>query len=82
MFLDWAYPRWRTAIELNGYEPHANRKAFEHLHERPHLLKEIGWTHLAYTFREVVHEELLVLRSLHASLPDLFISRDGSRPPI
>jgi hypothetical protein len=52
--IDFAYPDLLLAIEVDGYGPHASRKAFQSDRERQNTLVVRGWTVLRFTWADVV----------------------------
>ena len=73
MIVDWAWPQHRSVIEINGYEPHATRKAFEADHGRRLVLRELGYRYIEFTGKQL-RDESLVLRTLRAEIPELWRS--------
>jgi len=51
--VDFAYPERRLAIEVDGYESHAPRRAFGNDRARDRLLADADWLALHYTWTEV-----------------------------
>jgi hypothetical protein len=51
--VDFAYPELKYAIEVDGYEAHSGRRAFEHDRVRQNDLVDDGWTIHRFTWREV-----------------------------
>jgi very-short-patch-repair endonuclease len=51
--VDFAYPELKYAIEVDGYEAHTGRRAFEHDRVRQNDLVDDGWTIHRFTWREV-----------------------------
>ncbi len=52
--LDWSYPAWRIAFEMDGYGVHLRSlDAFEHDRFRRNELEIDGWTILNFTKRQV-----------------------------
>jgi len=52
--LDWSYPEWRIAFEMDGYGVHLRSlEAFEHDRFRRNELEIDGWTILNFTKRQV-----------------------------
>lgn len=47
--LDFAYPRHRVAIEMDGFRHHSGRRAWEHDRERLNALTALGWRVLRFT---------------------------------
>lgn len=59
-FVDFAYPEQRIAIELDGFETHGTRTAFESDRARQNELEELGWHVLRFTFRQVMTQPVEV----------------------
>lgn len=51
--VDFAYPELKYAIEVDGYEAHSERRAFEHDRARQNDLVDDGWTIHRFTWRDV-----------------------------
>jgi hypothetical protein len=52
--LDWSYPEWRIALEMDGYGVHLRSlDAFEHDRFRRNELEIEGWTIMNFTKRQV-----------------------------
>jgi hypothetical protein len=69
--VDFAYPELKYAIEVDGYEAHSGRRAFEHDRTRQNDLVDEGWTIHRFTWREVEqHPGRLVdrVRTRHAAI--------------
>jgi hypothetical protein len=66
--IDFAYPRLRLAIEVDGYGPHASRRAFQDDRDRQNRLVAQGWTVLRFTWADVVrrpgHVARLILEAI------------------
>jgi len=54
--IDLAYPELLVAIELDGWEFHGNRTAFDQDRARANLLVAAGWTLLRFTSRSPAEE--------------------------
>jgi very-short-patch-repair endonuclease len=63
-FIDWAYPEWRIAIELDGFESHSTRAAFESDRVRQNDLVLAGWTLLRFTPRQIEGDPASVVATL------------------
>lgn len=61
--IDLAYPALRLAIELDGWEFHRTRTAFDEDRARANLLATQGWTLVRFTSRSTGAEILACLRS-------------------
>jgi hypothetical protein len=69
--VDFAYPELKYAIEVDGYEAHSGRRAFEHDRARQNDLVDDGWTIHRFTWREVEdHPGRIVgrIRTRHAAI--------------
>ena len=69
IFVDWAYPTVKVAVELNGYEFHGSRAAVQRDSERAVLLARIGWQYLPFTHADVTKNTNYVLSSLREVVP-------------
>lgn len=58
----------RLIVELDGYESHRTRQAFERDRERDACLAEHGWRVLRFTWLQVVHEPETVVGALRRTL--------------
>ncbi|CAN5601148.1 type IV toxin-antitoxin system AbiEi family antitoxin domain-containing protein [soil metagenome] len=66
-FLDLAYPAHRVGIELDGWEHHGQRGAFDHDRSRRNDLTLLGWQIFNFTSSTTDHElESVVRRALGA----------------
>jgi len=63
-FLDLAYPKERIAIEVDGFEFHRSRQAFDEDRTRQNDLVRAGWSVLRFTSRSTAEEILATVRSL------------------
>lgn len=61
--IDLAYPAWRLAIELDGWEFHHTRTAFDDDRARANLLVAHGWTLVRFTSRSTDAEIVACLRA-------------------
>jgi very-short-patch-repair endonuclease len=52
--IDFAYPELLLAIEVDGYDPHGTRTAFDADRARQNRLALLGWTVLRFTWPQVV----------------------------
>jgi very-short-patch-repair endonuclease len=52
-FIDFAYPEYRLAIELDGFEEHGTRRAFEADRVRQNELEELGFTFRRFTWTQL-----------------------------
>lgn len=60
--IDFAYPHLLLAIEVDGYGPHAGRRAFQSDRDRQNHLVTHGWTVLRFTWSDVVTRPEYVAR--------------------
>jgi very-short-patch-repair endonuclease len=54
--IDFAYPDVLLAIEVDGYDPHGTRRAFDADRVRQNRLVLLGWTVLRFTWPQVVRQ--------------------------
>ena len=66
--VDFAYPRRKVAIEVDGYECHSSLAAFRRDRARQNELVAAGWTVLRFTWDDVVHRPERVAGVLHRVL--------------
>jgi very-short-patch-repair endonuclease len=66
--VDFAYPVVRLAIEVDGYDPHGTRKAFDADRERQNRLVLLGWTVIRFTWTQVVRQPAKVAADVRAAL--------------
>jgi very-short-patch-repair endonuclease len=66
--IDFAYPDVLLAIEVDGYDPHGTRKAFDTDRARQNRLVLLGWTMLRFTWPQVVREPAKVAAEVRAAL--------------
>lgn len=64
--VDFAFPRLRIAIELDGYRWHSGRGALQRDDERQNALVAAGWTVLRFTWDDVVGRPDYVLSFFRA----------------
>lgn len=69
--LDASWPAWRLAVELDGWESHGTRQAFEADRERDRRLAVAGWRVIRITWRQLRDEPALVAAHLRALLTAL-----------
>jgi len=53
MEVDVCWPEQRLAVELDGWDEHSTRQAFQHDRERSNDLTAAGWTLLRFTWADV-----------------------------
>lgn len=68
MEVDFAWPRARLCVELDGYRYHASLDSFDNDRARDAMLAAGGWTVMRFTWRQVKHQPEWVLRSLRSTL--------------
>ena len=66
--LDFAYPDWLEAFEVDGFETHGTPTAMSLEFEREHRLKAIGWNITRFTWHHVVRRPTYVLRTVTSVL--------------
>ena len=66
--LDYAWPRDRLAVVVDGYGPHSSRKAFQSDRERQNLLVLAGWTVLRFTWADVGERPTVVAEAVRRAL--------------
>jgi very-short-patch-repair endonuclease len=69
--IDFAYPELLLAIEVDGYGPHASRRAFQRDRDRQNKLVGLGWTVLRFTWADVVKRPEHVARLVAAAIGQL-----------
>ena len=58
---DLAWPEVRLAVEVDGWETHGSREAFQDDRERDALMVAMGWRVLRFTWDDVVKRPGYVL---------------------
>ena len=53
-FIDFAWPEFKLAVEVDGWETHSNPQAFQNDLDRQNALVAAGWTVLRFTWYDVV----------------------------
>lgn len=66
--LDFAYPALRVAIEIDGFESHADREVFQDDRWRQNDLVRAGWTVVRFTREDVLYRPDYVAATLTAVL--------------
>ena len=61
--IDLAYPERKVAVELDGWEFHRTRSAFDDDRRRANLLVAHGWTLVRFTSRSTGEEILGFMRA-------------------
>ncbi len=69
--LDFAFPAWRLAIEVDGYESHSRYDVFEDDRRRANDLELSGWTVLRFTWAQVIQHPDYVVALLRRALAEL-----------
>ncbi len=67
--LDWALPEISLGVELDGWETHGTREAFEDDRERDRRLKIRGWNVLRFTWQDVTRRSQQMIGDIHAMIP-------------
>lgn len=67
-YIDFAYPRRKVAIELDGYIWHAAKKRFQKDHNKQNVLVAQGWRVLRFTWYDVHERPEYVLATIAAVL--------------
>lgn len=68
--IDFAYPRFRIAIEVLGFEPHTRRTVFEDDCVRGNELALHGWLVLEFTWNDVLNRPEYVATVVRRALRD------------
>jgi len=66
--VDFAYPDLLLAIEVDGYEVHGTRTAFDADRDRQNRLVLLGWTVLRFTWTQVVRQPVKVAADVRRAL--------------
>lgn len=66
--VDALWPDARVAIELDGWEFHRTRRAFQHDRTKGNALALAGWTVLRFTHADVMHDGARVIAELRRAL--------------
>ena len=64
MVVDFAWPDRRVGVEVDGWEPHRARSAWDRDHDKINAYAEVGWKVLFVTSRTPVHDAVRQLRLL------------------
>lgn len=80
--IDFAYPDLAIAVEVDGYEKRANRRAFQRDTERQTALATLGWTVLRFTWRDVVRRPAYVAVTVAACRSRARSGGSGGLPPV
>jgi very-short-patch-repair endonuclease len=69
--IDFAYPEAMLAIEIDGFDPHSGKKAWQHDRARQNELVAEGWTVVRFTWDDLVYRSSdvagLIRQFLYAS---------------
>jgi very-short-patch-repair endonuclease len=65
---DLAWPEYRLAVEVDGWEAHGTREAFQDDRTRDARMLAIGWRTLRFTWHDVVDRPAYVLTTIRATL--------------
>jgi very-short-patch-repair endonuclease len=65
---DLAWPEYRLAVEVDGWETHGTREAFQDDRTRDACMGAIGWQTLRFTWHDVVDRPAWVLSTIRATL--------------
>ncbi|MDQ4132342.1 MAG: endonuclease domain-containing protein [Actinomycetota bacterium] len=68
--IDLAYPDIKLAVELDGWDAHRSRSAFEHDRARANALVVAGWTVIPFTSRFTDAEILDCIAAARSGLVD------------
>jgi hypothetical protein len=64
--VDFSWPELRLIVEVDGWESHGDRLAFEEDRRRDALLSAAGWRVVRFTWRQVVDDPAHVVATLRA----------------
>ena len=64
-------PAVHLGLEVDGYGPHAGRKAFQHDRNRRTRLAALGWTVLVFTYEDVTRRPSWVREQIRTTLRSL-----------
>ncbi|HET7487705.1 MAG TPA: DUF559 domain-containing protein [Acidimicrobiales bacterium] len=76
--VDFAYPSAGLAVEVDGFDPHGSRRAFQRDRDRQNELVALGWTVVRFTWLDVVRRPSKVAAGLRRMLPSTSTAK-GSR---
>ena len=62
------WPEQRLVVEVDGWETHRTRHAFETDRARDQMLARSGWRVIRFTWRQVTEEPARVAATLRAAL--------------
>jgi very-short-patch-repair endonuclease len=66
--VDFAYPMWMLAIEVDGWIVHGSPRAMRHDYERQGNIEDLGWRVLRFTWYDVVRRPDYVARRIRTAL--------------
>ena len=66
--VDFAWREPRLVVELDGYDTHSTRQAFEDDRARDRKLQAAGWRVVRITWRQLHEDQRTLTRELHALL--------------
>lgn len=72
--IDFADPRYRIAVEVDGRAFHSDHRAFEHDRKRQNMLALKGWIVLRFTWERIVHDPDGVLAEIAEALAIAYAS--------
>ena len=65
---DFAYPERKILIELDGYDPHSGRSAFQADRQKDNKVSIVGWLVLRFTWYDVTQRPDYVVHQLRLAL--------------
>jgi very-short-patch-repair endonuclease len=68
--VDFLWPAQRLVVEVDGYRYHGHRAAFERDRRKDAMLLAAGYRVMRLTWRQLVHEPMLVAAMLASALTD------------
>jgi very-short-patch-repair endonuclease len=68
--VDFAYPMWMLAIEIDGWSVHGTPAAMRRDYERQANIEDLGWRVLRFTWYDVVRRPDYVARRIRSALRD------------
>jgi very-short-patch-repair endonuclease len=66
--VDFAYPQWMLAIEVDGWSVHGTPAAMRRDYERQANIEDLGWRVLRFTWYDIVRRPDYVARRIRAAL--------------
>lgn len=73
--LDFAWPKERVYLEVDGWAAHSGREAFEKDHARQNALSAAGWNPLRATWEQITRNPHALIATVRATLSH-FLGRD------